>query len=279
MKKCVLALLAKNMKHSVLPKAYGYIGAGLGYEVDFEICNVDEENLSDMVQKLKETRDGFTVTMPYKTKIIEYCDELDESAEKCGSANTILVKDGRLIGYNTDGWGLVNCLKLKGIEFKGKKIAMTGAGGVALSIAYNLLINDVESVSVVNKFPEETDRLVARMGSKFTAYPLDAENLIKASENADMYINASLLGQLGFEDYEDFGFLDVLKEDAVVYDVNYANQDARLPKEAKARGFTTYIGNTMSAFQGIRAMEIWTGKRLDNEKSIKMVELVENHKL
>lgn len=279
MKKYKLALLAKNMKHSVLPKAYGYIGAGIGYDIDFEICNVDEENLSDMVRELKKTRDGFTVTMPYKTKIIDYCDELDESAEKCGSANTILVKEDRLIGYNTDGWGLVNCLKLKGIGFKGKKIAMTGAGGVALSIAYNLLINDVESVTVVNKFPDETDRLVKRMGSKFTAYPLDPENLVKASEHADVYINASLLGQLGCDDYDDFSFLDVLKEDAVVYDVNYANPDAKLPKEARARGLRTYIGNTMSAFQGIRAMEIWTGQRLDDEKAVKMVELVENHKL
>lgn len=129
---------------------------------------------------------------------------------------------------------------------------MTGAGGVALSIAYNLLINDVQSVAVVNKFPDETDRLVKRMGSRFTAYPLDSENLVKASENADVYINASLLGQLGFDDYDDFRFLDVLKKDAVVYDVNYANPDAKLPKEATARGLKTYIGNTMSAFQGIR---------------------------
>ncbi|MCD7864747.1 MAG: shikimate dehydrogenase [Clostridiales bacterium] len=279
MRKYKLALLAKNMKHSVLPKAYDYIGAGLGFEVDFEICNVDEDNLSAMVSRLKESCDGFTVTMPYKTTIIDYCDTLDESAEKCGSANTILVQDNRLIGYNTDGWGLVNCLKLKGIEFKGKQITMTGAGGVALSIAYNLLINDAESVAVVNIFPDEAQRLVERMGSKFTAYPLDSVNLIRASKNADVYINASLLGQLGFNDYEDFAFLDVLKKDAVVYDVNYANPDAGLPREAKKRGLRVYIGNTMSAFQGIRAMEIWTGKRLDDEKAIRMVELVESHKL
>lgn len=59
------------------------------------------------VEKMKRTLDGFTVTMPYKVKILEYCDELDISAEKCRSANTILVKNGKLIGYNTDGWGMV----------------------------------------------------------------------------------------------------------------------------------------------------------------------------
>ena len=274
-----LALLAKEMKHSILPGAYQYIASGLGYEISFDICNVEEEHLPEMVRELKETRNGFTVTMPYKVRIMDYCDDLDESAQKCGSANTVLVNDGKLTGFNTDGWGLVKCLGLKGIDFKGKKVAMAGAGGVALSIAYNLLINDVEKVSVVNKYPEETDRLVTRMGDKFTAFPLTEEGLCEASKDADIYINASVLGQLGFDDYSTFAFLDQLKKDAVIYDVNYANPDAKLVKEARAKGFVCYIGNTMSALQGVRAMEIWTGDRLDNQKALQMMEMVEGGQL
>ena len=94
----------------------------------------------------------------------DYCDELDISAEKCGSANTVLVKDGRLIGYNTDGWGMIKCLQLKGFDFKGKKVTLVGAGGVARSIAYHLLVSGVKEVDVLNLFENETEALVRKMG-------------------------------------------------------------------------------------------------------------------
>ena len=130
---------------------------------------------------MRESLNGFTVTMPYKVKILDYCDELDISAETCGSANTILVKDGRLIGYNTDGWGMIKCLQLKGFEFEGKRAVLVGAGGVARSIAYHLLVNGVKSVDVLNPFAHETEALVQKMGPLFTGHILNQENLVPVS--------------------------------------------------------------------------------------------------
>lgn len=269
------ALLAKDIHNSVLPKTYDFFGKCLGFDVNFEIFNVEPEELTATVEKMKNTLDGFTVTMPYKVKIMEYCDELDISAEKCGSANTILVKDGRLIGYNTDGWGMVKCLQLKGHSFEGKKVTLVGAGGVARSIAYNLSVNGVTSVDVLNVFEHETKALVSKMGSLFKGHLLNDENLYTYAKGTDVFINASILGQVGYDDYADLAFLDLLNENALVFDVNYSNPDAKLPAAAKAKGICCHVGKAMSSCQGIRAMEIWTGKAPSDEDALELVAQVE----
>lgn len=271
-----LALLAKDIHNSVLPKTYDFFGKCLGFDVDFEIFNVEPEELETTVKKMKRTLDGFTVTMPYKVKIIEYCDELDVSAEKCGSANTILVKDGRLIGYNTDGWGMIKCLQLKGHSFQKKKVTLVGAGGVARSIAYQLSINGVTGVDVLNVFENETEALVSKMGPLFTGHMLNTENLYAYAKDKDVFINASILGQVGYEDYADLDFLDELKRDALVFDVNYSNPDAKLPAAARAKGIRSYVGKAMSSCQGIRAMEIWTGQAPSDQDAMELVAEVES---
>lgn len=270
-----LALLAKDIHNSVLPETYHFFGDCLGIDVDFEIYNILPDEIDKKVEEMKQSLDGFTVTMPYKVKILDYCDELDVSAEKCGSANTILVKDGRLIGYNTDGWGMIKCLQLKGINFEGKKVILVGAGGVARSIAYHLMVNGVKSVDVLNLFENETEALVQKMGPIFTGHILNQENLVRFSKGKDVFINASILGQVGYDDYECLDFLDGLNKDALVFDVNYSNPDARLPRAAKDKGFQSYVGNAMSSCQGIRAMEIWTERKPSDEDARKLVASIE----
>ena len=271
------ALLAKDIHNSVLPRTYDFFGKRLGFDVEFEVFNVDQDKLDETVTRMKATLDGFTVTMPYKVKIMEYCDELDVSAEKCGSANTVLVKDGKLIGYNTDGWGMVKCLELKGHSFRGKKVTLVGAGGVARSIAYNLSINGVTGVDVLNVFEHETKALVDKMGPLFTGHMLNDENLIACAKAADVFINASILGQVGYDDYADFRFLDGLNPGALVFDVNYSNPDAKLPKAASEKGIVNYVGKAMSSCQGIRAMEIWTGKKPSDQDAMELVAMVEQN--
>ncbi|MBQ5954244.1 MAG: hypothetical protein IJL47_09475 [Lachnospiraceae bacterium] len=272
-----LALLAKDMHNSVLPRTYDFYGKSLGHEVDFKIINVDENELVGTLEKMRSELHGFTVTMPYKVKIMEFCEELDISAEKCGSCNTVLIKNGKFIGYNTDGWGMVKCLGLKGYSFENKDVVLVGAGGVALSIAYNLSINKVKHVDVLNKFPNETERLLSRMDERFSGYDLTDEYLEKCCDGADCFINASILGQVGFDDWNNLDFLKKLKKDALIYDVNYSKPNAKLPQKAAELGFKHYVGKAMSACQGIRAMEIWTGTAPSDETARKLVELIENN--
>ena len=267
-----IALLAKDMHNSVLPEAYSYFGKELGLKVDFHICNVDMNQFDEAVGTMRNELDGFTVTMPYKVKIMSYCDELDESAVKCGSANTIRVQDRKLIGYNTDGWGMMKFLDLQGVGFKDSKVTMVGAGGVARSIAYNLSISGVKSVDVLNIFEDETRTLVDEMGELFTGYELNDENLFSTVKGADAFINASVLGQIGYPDYKKLQFLNGLNKDGFVFDVNYSNPQAKLPAAAKKKHIRFFTGKAMSFCQGIRAMEIWTGSRPSDEAAARFIE-------
>lgn len=260
-----LGLIAKDIHNSVSPTVYETLGKAVGLDVSYEILNVSEEELPGAVEYGRKQWSGFNVTMPYKQTILKYMDETDESAVNCESTNTVSVKDGKLKAYNTDGWGFIRALEMEGYDFTDKKVVLVGAGGVAFSIAYNLSINGVASVDVVNPIPEQTKRLCEKFGPRFAPHDISTEVLNQCSEEADLFVNASVLGQVGYDDYESFDFLDRMKKDAWVFDVNYSNPKALLLKTAKAKGMRAYKGSYMTACQGVRVMQIWSGKVPDEE--------------
>lgn len=271
-----VGLIAKDIKNSVSPTVYQTLGASLGEEMQYEIQNVTEEELEQTVEYARKNWSGFNVTMPYKQTILSYMDEIDESAKNCGSTNTVLVKEGKLIAYNTDGWGLVKALQMEDFDFTGKKIVLVGAGGVAFSIAYNLSINGVRRVDVINLIPQQTESLCNKFGERFVPHELNYENLTKYAEDADLFINASVMGQIGYDDYTDFEFLTKLNRDALVFDVNYSNPNAALLKKAAEKGYKTYIGSYMTACQALRVMQIWTGKTPTEEGIRKLIVMLSN---
>ena len=263
-----LALVARDIQNSVTPMAYQMYGESLGRPVEFQLRNVEPEDFPAVLEYARTHWDGFTVTMPYKKRMMDYADRLAPSAEACGSINTVLVRDGALEGHNTDGWGFVRHLALQGVDPAGKTVAMVGAGGVALSIAYQLTRQRAQ-VRVLNILREEGEALCSRFGCSFAM--LSPEHLAAACRGADLFVNASVLGQIGYPDYESFDFLAALPPRAVVYDVNYSKGDSALLLHAKQRGLAAYNGSAMSICQGIRAMEIWTGVRPTDETARRII--------
>ena len=253
-------LIAKDIKNSVTPLVYQAFAGDLGLEEHFEILNIPEDRLRETLEYARANFNGFNITMPYKQAALPYMDELDESAVKCGSTNTVLVREGKLIAYNTDGWGLIRALADQGIPVKRKRIVMLGAGGVACSIAYNLSVNQAAQVDVVNLFPEQAEALCRKFGAGFTPYPLDYEVLEERCKGADLFINASVMGQIGYDEFQNLSFLDGLAPGAAVFDVNYSNPNSKLVPAALSKGMPAFKGRRMTACQGIRAMAIWTGR-------------------
>lgn len=256
-------LIAKDIQNSITSKVYGRYCQDLGVTMDFTIRNIPEDALKDTLEFARANWNGFNITMPYKQAALAYMDELDESAVKCGSTNTVLVRDGKLIGYNTDGWGLIRALKDRGIPLEGKRVVMLGAGGVASSIAYNLSINGVAKVDVVNLFPEQAEALCRNFGHRFVPHSLSYDILRTCCDGADLFINASVMGQIGYDEFTQFDFLDVLAPGSAVYDVNYSNPNSLLVPTARSKGLPAYNGRSMNAGQGIRAIQIWTGREPD----------------
>lgn len=253
-------LIAKDIHNSATPTVYGAFSRDLGISSDFQILNILPEQLPETLEYARSHFCGFNVTMPYKQSVLSYMDTLDESAVKCGSANVVLVQDGKLIGYNTDGWGLIRALEDQGITLSGKRIVMLGAGGVACSIAYSLSTQKIARADVLNPAPERAQALCGRFGSNFAAHTFTEEQLRECCQGAGLFINASVVGQLGYPDFASLDFLDGLSGGGAVFDVNYSNPASKLVPAAAARGLAAFKGRRMTACQGIRAMEIWTGR-------------------
>ena len=253
-------LIAKDIQNSVTPMVYEAYAKDMGLSHSFRIFNIEEDRLEETLTRARTELHGFNITMPYKQAALRYMDELDESAAKCGSTNTVLVRDGRLIAYNTDGWGLIRALSDQGISVADKKIVMLGAGGVACSIAYQLAVNHAGQVDVVNLFPDQAETLCRTFGPAFYPHPLSYDVLTQCCRQADLFINASVMGQLGYDEFESFDFLKGLAPGGAVFDVNYSNPDSLLVPTALRMGFSAFKGRRMTACQGIRAVQIWTGK-------------------
>ena len=110
MKQYRCGLIARDIHNSITPSVYEVYARDIGMEIDFSLFNIEPEQLKGQVDFCRAHLDGFNVTMPYKQKLLEFVDEADDSALKCGSTNTVLVREGRLIAYNSAGWGLMKAL-------------------------------------------------------------------------------------------------------------------------------------------------------------------------
>jgi shikimate dehydrogenase len=205
---------------------------------------------------------GFNVTMPYKQKMLGMCDEVAMLAKMAGAVNTVHVVDGRYIGYNTDGRGLVESLE-QDAEFapEGRDVVILGAGGAAGAAVVSLMLAKAKSVTVANRNAERGEELVARMQSHARATALsavelgaDAEESVRA---ADLVVNATPLG-MNADDPSPVS-VDWLGPRQLVVDMIYGgHQETRLIAEARERGAAVLDGLGMLVAQGATAVDIWS---------------------
>lgn len=205
---------------------------------------------------------GFNVTIPHKTTIMQYLDELDDSAEAAGAVNTVKNDTGRLIGYNTDGDGLIKSL-VNEFEFSvhGASIAIIGAGGAARGAIAALCRADAGRIIITNRTYEKAVELSLAMSLRFPGCKLsvvsDLMELEDELESIDLLVNTTSLGMN--RDSLPFIRLSHLSRTARVYDMVYAPPVTPLLQEAAGLGLKGANGLGMLAAQGELAFTIWTG--------------------
>jgi len=205
---------------------------------------------------------GFNVTMPYKRLMLELCDEVAAQAQLAGAVNTVQVVDGRLMGYNTDGRGLLESLRDDaGFAPEGKRAVVLGSGGAAGAIVAALVLARVAHMTIVSRDPAHADELIARMAP----YARDTElTVVRAGEEsgplvqaADLVINSTPLGMRPGDASPTKG--EWLHSGQVVSDMIYSPADTPLLRAAQAAGATTLGGLGMLVAQGAISLEIWNG--------------------
>ncbi len=194
---------------------------------------------------------GMSVTVPHKTAVMAFLDEIDDTAAAIGAVNTIVNTEGRLTGYNTDAFGAIAALEEHTGSLSGKKILILGAGGAARAVGYGALQKGAE-VHIANRTPEKGEKLAAQLNASFC--PLsDAGHLA-----VDILVNTTPAGM--HPNTDDIPVSpDILRPEMLVMDIIYNPLTTRLLSEAKKRGCTAIDGVSMFVNQGARQFHLFTG--------------------
>lgn len=259
----VFGIIGHPVRHSLSPAMQNAALQACGLDGVFVPFDVEPEHLSVAVAGLRGLGiKGVNVTIPHKTGVVPYLDELDESASAAGAVNTISNEGGRLIGYNTDGDGLVRSLAEEFVFTpENRTVVVIGAGGAARGAVAAICRTGVRRIIIANRSREKAEALVAAMEGHYPGTSLTiseyGKQLTSCLLEADLVVNTTSLGM----NNEVITGLDlgVVQPDAIVYDMVYAPPVTPLLREAHRLGLRHANGLGMLAAQGELAFRIWTG--------------------
>lgn len=258
----LISILGNPVKHSKSPQMHNRSFEKLG--LDFAYMPFEIEELGKAVGAMKILNaKGFNITMPYKGQVMEFLDEIDRAADMIGSVNTVLNKDGKLIGYNTDGKGFVKSLEERKVKFKDEKIVILGAGGAARAIAIQLALDSAGEIVIVNRTIEKAERITNIINKeipkvKARSIILDEGRLKEELKDAKILINTTPIGMEATLGKSPIEKLDTLHRDLFVSDIIYDPAKTKFLSQAERAGCKTMNGLGMLVYQGAIAFKIWT---------------------
>ncbi len=262
----ICGLIGDPVEHSVSPAMHNAAFSSLGLDYIYLPFRVARDNLTKAIDGLKVLNiRGLNVTIPHKVAVIPLLDEMEPLAQKIGAVNTIANDKGRLKGYNTDAGGFLKALLERGIEPRGKKVVVLGAGGASRAISFTLAERGAEIVILNRRLEMDWAVELASSISQFSAREVKAlelndKNLSSVLEAADILVNATSVGMSPNSNNSPLP-ARLLKPELVVFDVVYNPLKTRLLAEAEAAGAETISGIDMLVWQGALAFELWTGAK------------------
>ncbi len=232
--------------------------------------HVTTDSLKEAVEGLKNLGcSGWNVTIPHKSTIIPFLDQLEPSAKQMDAVNTVRVlPDGSLVGSNTDGLGFVRALEeAYDTQCKDKKVLIIGAGGAARGIAYALHAAGYGPIVFTNRTVDKATQLASGLSKSTVLSISEAESSLS---EFGLIIQTTSVG-MNFSQQGMPVNPEKVIEGAVVADIIYNPLETEFLTEARKRGAKTMNGVGMFVHQGALAFETWTGIRPDTEKMIKKI--------
>lgn len=260
----VLGIIGKPVRHSLSPLMQNAALEACGLDYVYVPFEVLPENIGMAIGGLKALGvAGFNVTIPHKTDVMSYLDELDESAVAAGAVNTVKNVSGRLVGFNTDGDGLLRSLADDlGFDPQSCTIVVIGAGGAARGAIAALCRAGAKRIVIANRSHDRATELASAMSARFCGTELSIatgyDELCSCLPHSDLLINTTSVGMN--HDRIPFLCLNALSSTAKVYDMVYSPRVTPLLSEAAELGLMGVNGLGMLAAQGELAFTIWTGE-------------------
>ena len=281
MSKGQYALLGAPVTGSKSPLIHQTSFAFNDIEATYEAFEVSPENLGEALEAfiLKGYR-GFNITIPHKESIMAFLDKVDPLAEKMGAVNTVLVKNGIKIGYNTDGLGFLTSLKYHGVEVEGLNALILGAGGAAKGIVHALSMAGVARLDVFNRTKELAEELSAVVRKLYSIEsqgysPLDLTESMLAEQVSeckgpsfyggyDLVINTTSVGMLPHTEELPMD-PELFNKNTIFCDIVYKPHETLFLRRARGMGSKCIYGVEMLIFQALLSEELWEEREIDLE--------------
>jgi shikimate dehydrogenase len=261
-KSAIYALIGDPVEHSLSPSIQNTAFRSAAIDAVYIVLRVRSSDLRDAIRGLRALNvSGFNATTPHKTRIVRYMDHLDPATAEIGSVNTVVVREGKFHGYNTDGIGALNALQEAGAKLEEQTVLQFGVGGAGRAIAYSLA-QHAKALRLMNRTLSKAKRLKRilqkRFGVEVTSSRLSTANINASIPEADIIINTSSMGMRGKPELPIAQ--DLLSQSQLVFDIVYNPVETRLLKLARLAGAGTISGLELLLHQGAHSFELWTGK-------------------
>jgi len=242
-----LAVVGNPISHSKSPLIFHYLFDAANLEYSYE--KILLHSAKEIPKLLKNGYSGLSVTAPFKQSVIPFLDELSAEAKNIGSVNTIVLKNGKLYGYNTDWHGVSNALEETGLDISNKKCLILGAGGAARAAVYAMKIRKA-SVQIFNRSEEKAKSLAADFDFKYCK----SEDLEQAVFEADILIDTLPAGIALLKP-------EWLRKDLIVLDASYPVSVYKDKEEVQLIG-----GEHWLLHQALPAFKLFTGIDLNTKE-------------
>ena len=260
------AVVANPIKHSISPFIHNSAFEATNTNGVYLAWEVDAAELAETVANIRRYQMyGINLSMPYKEQVIPYLDQLSEEACLIGAVNTVVNREGTLIGYNTDGKGFFK--SLPSFKISRKRLVLLGAGGAAKAILAQAILDGVSQISVfvrsssMEKTRPYLEKIQNATGFRIDLFALeDVQDLQDSITKADLLVNATSVGMDGSS--QPIPTSIVLPEKLLVADVIYQPFETPFLKWARNQGNQSINGLGMLLYQAAEAFELWTGKEM-----------------
>ena len=264
------AVVANPIKHSISPFIHNSAFEATNTNGVYLAWEVDAAELAETVANIRRCQMyGINLSMPYKEQVIPYLDQLSEEACLIGAVNTVVNREGTLIGYNTDGKGFFK--SLPSFKISRKRLVLLGAGGAAKAILAQAILDGVSQISVfvrsssIEKTRPYLEKIQNATGFGVDLFALeDIQELQDSITKADLLVNATSVGMDGSSQPIPTGI--VLPEKLLVADVIYQPFETPFLKWARNQGNQSINGLGMLLYQAAEAFELWTGKEMPTDQ-------------
>ena len=264
------AVVANPIKHSISPFIHNSAFEATNTNGVYLAWEVDEAELAETVANIRRYQMyGINLSMPYKEQVIPYLDQLSEEACLIGAVNTVVNREGTLIGYNTDGKGFFK--SLPSFKISRKRMVLLGAGGAAKAILAQAILDGVSQIAVfvrsssIEKTRPYLEKIQNATGFRVDLFALeDVQDLQDSITQADLLVNATSVGMDGSS--QPIPTSIILPEKLLVADVIYQPFETPFLKWAKNQGNQSINGLGMLLYQAAEAFEFWTGKEMPTDQ-------------